>query len=389
MYHYRNSAQSFVEYVVEVKLTEPEGLHRIRGPQSKVSTYPITFVPTRPTEPIHDWHLQAEQRLCTISTLKLMPEHAGTSLGFRDSMRSIFQRSSLPHFSFGIEVQTPGVIQLLHPESIPFLVRVTPDLDPERTTIDPASELAQLVLRAATMEIKVKQRCRARHTSEHCNSYEITLMDKRDMNLPLRLTTDKSPVSETTLDLAHIHPMRLGNMTLGKEVEQPLCPSFKSYNVSRMYYLSWELEISCAGKTEKFKSAKHGPEVQVILPAGSSPNYQDSGNGMYLGSELAQAHTAISTYSEGSRLSHASSSRRSREDNVNGKHEYIDVTSDEAVRGMSKEHEATAEVSRQGGNEVQPAYSEHPPLNEFSNLSTGAMGHQEAGNGSQLPRYEP
>merc|ERR1711939_725700 len=77
-------ADCFIEYVLEATLTEPRGIHQFRGPKTKTSTYPIIFNPLSTPEPIQNYDLVTEERLFTISTLKLLPEHAGTSLGIRD-----------------------------------------------------------------------------------------------------------------------------------------------------------------------------------------------------------------------------------------------------------------------------------------------------------------
>ena len=61
MYHSRlmfgRQAECFIEYVLEATLTEPEGLHHIRKPQSKTSSYPIIFHPLSTPEPIQNYSL--------------------------------------------------------------------------------------------------------------------------------------------------------------------------------------------------------------------------------------------------------------------------------------------------------------------------------------------
>jgi len=116
MYHSRlmfgRKAECFVEYVLETTLSEPAGLHHIRRPQTMTSTYPITFRPLSTPEPIQNWGLTRHERLFTISTLKLLPEYVGTSLGIRQRARSIFQRDTIPKFSFSLIVQAPSAIHL-------------------------------------------------------------------------------------------------------------------------------------------------------------------------------------------------------------------------------------------------------------------------------------
>lgn len=269
-YHRRHmfgrQAESFVEYVLDVTLTEPDGLHHIRGPQSKVSTYPITFHPLSTPEPIQNYNFTTEQRLFTISTLKLLPEHAGTSLGFRDRARSLFQRDSIPRFSFSLVVQAPTLIQLMHPDPIPFLITATPDLSPALTTVDTSTSLPTVTLRSAKIELKTYIRCRAAGTFDDSKTYEINLLTNKALSQPLTMVRGMTTASDATLDLGKLCNMRLASARLGSRLEAPLCPNFTSYNVSRSYQLLWELEVECAEKTEKFSGVKNGPECNIILP---------------------------------------------------------------------------------------------------------------------------
>ena len=117
MYHFRDgptSKECFIEYFLEARVTEPEGLHRIRSPKVKSSTYPIVFHPSSTPEPIRKYNLVTESQLFTITTLKLLPEYVGTTLGIRDRARSIFKRQTIPRFSFNLTVQAPTIIQLFH-----------------------------------------------------------------------------------------------------------------------------------------------------------------------------------------------------------------------------------------------------------------------------------
>lgn len=293
-------AECFVEYVLSATVTEPEGLHHIRKAQSKTSTLPIIFHPLSTPEPIHDWNHITDSRDLTISTLKLLPEHAGTSLGIRDRARSIFQRDSIPKFSFNIQVQAPSIIQLLHPTPIPFLITITPDLSPQSTTIDTSHGLPLVVLRSATIELKAYVRCRAAGTFSDSKTYEIPILANKPINQ--RLSFSDKPIEmslspgEDTLDLGKLCDLRLGNASLGSKIEAPLCPSYNTFNVAREYHLIWELELECAEKFEKFSSQKNGPPCKVIMPAATSPaTFTAISDAEMLGAELVQAQSTGSS----------------------------------------------------------------------------------------------
>jgi hypothetical protein len=293
-------AECFVEYVLSATVTEPEGLHHIRKAQSKISTLPIIFHPLSTPEPIQDWNHITDLHSITISTLKLLPEHAGTSLGIRDRARSIFQRDSIPKFSFDVQVQAPSVIQLFHPTPIPFLITITPDLSPQNTTIDTSHGLPLVVLRSATIELKTHVRCRAAGTFSDSKTYEIPIIANKPINQRLPFSDKSAEMSlsagEETLDLGQLCDLRLGNANLGSKLETPLCPSYNTYNVAREYHLTWELEIECAERIEKFSSKKNGPACQVIMPAATTETtFPVSNDAEMLGAELVQAQSSGSS----------------------------------------------------------------------------------------------
>jgi len=290
-------ADCFIEYVLEATLTEPRGIHQFRGPKTKTSTYPIIFNPLSTPEPIQNYDLVTEERLFTISTLKLLPEHAGTSLGIRDRARSLFQKDTVPRFSFSLTVQAPSVIQLFHPKPLPFLITIQPDLRPENTTIDTSTSLPEVVLRSVKIELKTEVRCRAPGTYADTKTYEIPILSIRHLTRPLTFAKGLSGPDESTLDLGSLYDLRVGNAKLGSKVETPLCPNFTSYNVTREYYLTWELEVECAEKTERFSSPRSPPQCTVLLPPATACMDGYNPNPL-LGADLAQAASTASRDSE-------------------------------------------------------------------------------------------
>lgn len=256
--HAGRRVECFVEYVLEATLAEPAGVHRILGPKVKKSTYPIVFHPMSTPEPIQNYGLETNTRPTMITTLKLLPEHAGTTLGIRDRARSIFQRQTIPRFSFSLTVQAPTIIQLFHPDPIPFFIDVRPDPSPWNTTIE--APFPEIVLRSVKVELRTEIRCRADHFADS-NSYKIPVFSHNTLIHALTLTEETPPIN-----IGALFDFRVGNAKLGSKLEAPLCPNFTSYNIAREYYLNWELEVECAGKKETFRSVRHPPPCTVILP---------------------------------------------------------------------------------------------------------------------------
>lgn len=149
-------------------------------------------------------------------------------------------------------------------------------------------------------------RCRASGTFADSKSYEIPILSYKILDHPLKLTSS-TPLSfsndpssgeeEEALNLGPLCDLRLGNAKLGSRLETPLTPNFNTYNVARTYNLTWELELECAEKVEKFSSVKNGPECAVILPPATTVETESTppeGNTL-LGTDLAQAMSTAST----------------------------------------------------------------------------------------------
>ncbi|EHY53388.1 hypothetical protein HRR83_003595 [Exophiala dermatitidis] len=301
MYHKSYSlgrqADCYIEYVLEASVTEPEGVHTIRKPQTKTATYPIILHPLSTPEPIQDYEYVTDSYPVTISTLKLLPENnnAGTTTSsIREAARSIFQRDTIPRFSFKLTIQAPSIIQLFHPEPIPFRIRAIPDLRPEHTTIDLAKgDLPEVTLKSARLKLKTYIRCRAPGTYDDSKSYEISLLSTKQVDRPL--LPQGLSANDTVVDLGQLFNLHLGNATVGSRLEEPLCPSFTTYNISRSYRLLWDLEVECAGKTNRFSSSRHGIECIVILPAATTtalPAYQPEGQALDMLQDLHLAPTS-------------------------------------------------------------------------------------------------
>ncbi|KIX05405.1 uncharacterized protein Z518_06277 [Rhinocladiella mackenziei CBS 650.93] len=408
-------ADCFIEYVLEVNLTEPEGLHHIRKAQTKTSTYPIIFHPLSTPEPIQNYNFVGNERLFTISTLKLLPEHAGTSLGIRDRARSIFQRDTIPKFSFSVTVQAPGIIQLFHPKPIPFLISARPDLSSDNTTIDYSTGLPEVILRSAKIELKAYVRCRASGTFADSKSYEIPILSSKPLNVPLKFSRGSIAKEDVTLDLGPLCDLRLGNAKLGSRLEAPLCPNFNTYNVARTYHLTWELELECAEKTEKFASARTGPECTVILPP-ATVSMEPMDPNTLLGADLAQS---TSVASSGSGSAGFWSRRRSGESRSGGGSERekekatfgppsstlsagvsaLGLGDKKDKKPKSKEEEAAEDRARarpefHSGYEnpfstAADADSDDDDGNGTSTAITQASRPGGAGTDQQLPRYAP
>ncbi|KAI1626299.1 hypothetical protein EDD37DRAFT_626890 [Exophiala viscosa] len=234
MYHFRNGPannECFVEYVLEARVTEAEDLHRTRSPKVNKSTYPIVFHPSSTPKPIEEYNLLTKNQLFSITTMRLLPQYTGTMLRIRDRARSIFRPRSMPRFSFILTVQSPTIIQLFHPDPIPFLISVT--LDPSSENRNIAEPYPEIVLRSLKVDLRSWVGYRADQYSEltwastpihACNMLNQVLAPTEDGGAPLNIGT--------------LYNFRLGNAILGSQADSQLYPTFTSYDIVRKYLLT-------------------------------------------------------------------------------------------------------------------------------------------------------
>lgn len=286
-------------YAIEATVIEPPG-SQILKTTTETSSKIIHVLPPTTMSPMD---MEDPRQRCgcaetvTIRTLRLLPEHT-TSLSLMQRTRSFLSPSSLPKFTFDVDVSYASSLQILHPQPLPFIVAAIPRTDAESTTIQPSMRTFyryptlkirrfQLILRATTM-------CRCPTVFSEASaslSHDIVLADRcfSDMVLGVRSVAwdQKNRVEDdipTSIDLGNECNVRVVNeswngvrRSRGKTDkvagERPqsqtlVTPSFKTYNVSRKYHLAWNIEFECAGEEVEVKGQSL-EEVVVLGPAAS------------------------------------------------------------------------------------------------------------------------
>jgi len=370
--------ESFVEYVLVATVVEPEESRRMSFFGAKKSTFPISLQLAPTKTPIADFQLVEGEWPTTIRTLKLLQEYAESDLGFRERSRSLFKRDSLPRFSFTLAIQYPTVIQPFHPDPIPFLVSVTPDLDPEKTTIDTTGQqLPPIKIRRLSMELKCKIQCRAPRwligDKNDSKTYRIVLIKRGDIPLDCTLEMSASTgfskgKADGGLNLGETCNVRIGSAEIGNNLEVPLTPSFATYHLARTYHLTWELEIECADKIEKFSSPRNAAPCVLVAPPDDKPVSTRLQFDQPLEGEQVEEEGE-----EGDDDEESSPSRffRPRRDHQHGREGGKQKQSQKEGRGQKQPKAEEAAEERRGRR------SEAGPLEEGSQMD------------EDLPRYEP
>lgn len=199
MYHHAKSdmsgktSEAYVEYFLQANIA---GLQ---------ATLPL-FIRTPGTSvPIQDFEPKAMTLVQMIRTPRLLSEHAGTELSFRQKSSRFFMPSKTPRYSFSVKVEYPTVIQLEHPSPLPLKVAIIPDLNPKNTSICPDGNLQSLPpvnLTSIKLEIKIQLDIRCPGSFyDHENDKVHTV------NIPFRRMFRPVPLPAiSTTEIKHVMP---------------------------------------------------------------------------------------------------------------------------------------------------------------------------------------
>lgn len=300
--------QSFVEWVLEVTMKEPEESHVLKYTRTKKTTLPLTLMNPPQDDPITrplpgiEFSLpagmpeksnaeQVKQRSAsrmvsqtsshTVKSLKLLPHNRDADLSLRQRASSLFKSSDLPRFTFNVTVSRPDTVQVLAGEGIPIKMSLSPVADPSQNTLTPESyptvrvDTISLVARAKT-HIRWKSLMRDRDLT---TSYDIDLLEKQPVGYEFVLGSNGEEVLAGRKEFSAIIPdsnsdmvdlcavarlsPRLTAAKLGRQTENPVVPTFKSYIISRDYELKWKIELDVTGSKVKVES--DGDQNLVVL----------------------------------------------------------------------------------------------------------------------------
>lgn len=226
---------------------------------------------------------------------------------------SIFTRSSTPRLTLDATVVYPRIIQVAHPDPIPFHLSITPDLTSNMATSLEPYQIPRILVKTFSLTVvcctktrvdqwKVDQKDFKTVNIKLCQNFPINRIIDLTAPKPLTMestasgnhkldgsknrgltnTTSAKPEksSEKTktlipnslhrqkpsINLGALASLRLRSAKLGRIQEPLLVPSFTTYNIARVFGLKYliEIEILGTGKTEKIKGEVPKGGVTVI-----------------------------------------------------------------------------------------------------------------------------
>ncbi|KAI1260054.1 hypothetical protein F5Y18DRAFT_270125 [Xylariaceae sp. FL1019] len=296
-----------VEYVLEATVF---GAFPKQPPA--VATFPL-HVQQRSTEGhITDFGINIVSRYQTVRTLHLDPEIAEKRLTLRQHMKTVFQPSSIPSYSYSMVIEHPSLLQLDHPSPLMFRISVLPHLAPQRPTGIPVGKAPVLTLVAAKLLLGSKRvvdglEGNSRYVRDRTESsywQEGTLFDWKewpntDQPLIIPDGTNHTGAKGMPLDMGARLQLRLTSRELfmGKQfwpVDIPVQPSFASRHIEQFHQLRWKLVVKCAGKTTKIAGCA---PVRVLGPSESLEHARAMSmgeDGVHLAYRAWHAHEAAS-----------------------------------------------------------------------------------------------
>jgi hypothetical protein len=281
---------AFVEYVLEVTVTEAPGAHRIRGPQSKTSVRPLNFQPGRKEVILRNFRPATVSKNLTIKSLRLAidPPHRRSfhspppepALGlesqsgshFRAALSKLpFSFASTPRLDLRCAVIYPTVIQAFHPDSLPFRLDISLGLSARAAAVSEL-QIPQIRITSFDLQLLCLTRCRA-HTGfwgeMDVKTIKIPLAKRAPLSHVLNfnsarpekntkdVSTNEQPM-RGIIDIGDLLPIRITSAKVGRYYEPILNPTFTSYNISRWYGLKWEIKLEVFTSQKLFREKIKG-----------------------------------------------------------------------------------------------------------------------------------
>lgn len=170
--------EAYIEYVLEASLVCP-------GADSVTAQFPVLIRSHSTAKPIQgsDYELKVREATRKLRTELLLPENAERKMTFRERQRRFWNPSRIPRYAYTAKLVHPTVIQLEHPEPIPFKLFIVPRLQDELTSICPDGDLSRLPpVEFVSIELSLKSKIRIRTPGTFTNYHE----EEREHEFPIR-----------------------------------------------------------------------------------------------------------------------------------------------------------------------------------------------------------
>jgi hypothetical protein len=295
-----NDFEGYVEYWLEATI-HLEGRSHVDK-----AILPIKIYAQSTTTAVADLALRERSTFCRVSTLRMIPGMEHADIGFKQKVQKLFGSSKVPRYHFQAQIQAPSVIQLEHPDPVPFSIRAIPL--PEK--ISSAIRDVPQVITVESVEMRIKScwevMCpgnflSSTHTESGNASTDLGLKSffpelKRHGPIVVPQGEDAEYVNigehlELKLHLSWVYAF--GRAV--KRLPRQLYPSFTTYNIKHKNFIKWAVTLQVADQQYVVSGSQEvlvlGPsqeqEMQKRINAGMLtyltggdviPQYEDLGN---------------------------------------------------------------------------------------------------------------
>ena len=245
------------------------------------ATMPIFLRQPSTPVPVRAFNLKTRVFEGNIKTHLLLPGTAVADLSLRQKTQKLFGSSKVPRLGFDLHIDCPTTIQLDNPMPISFKVMVVSD--PSRTSRE-CDGPQTLTLTKLNIELHAETGviCPGTldaHTRSDTQIFDFkmdrlfSIREGQPMVVPYCRRTVDGKLTEAPLDVGELLQLRVDAKSanviyMGKSLfcdfEDPIIPSFETYNIVRRYTLRWAVSVSAAGLST---SAAGEQPVEVLPPS--------------------------------------------------------------------------------------------------------------------------
>ncbi|KAL2819491.1 hypothetical protein BJX63DRAFT_11582 [Aspergillus granulosus] len=238
-------SRASVEYYVQARI---ELTHVHKGVAKKTihtAVAPFRLKNVNIGPPITNFNLKRHQLTHTVVAYKLVPGMG--ELSFGQKTRQTFMTTSVPRFTFKLNVILPRILQVENTSLIPIYLSAEPVIGSTSEVIHDAPQT--ILIKSFMLRLKQRTRVQAEgQASESCVAVNLipnNAISALGREVCLTVTPRTGEQSEASSQI------NLGEMLGFRMRRHSLHPTFKTYNVGRSYDMAWEVEGRVAG--EKFK----------------------------------------------------------------------------------------------------------------------------------------
>ena len=283
-----------VEYFFEAKVISPGGSVKTAVSPVRVQAGSCHF-----PQDLHDPGLRVgTEHVVSIQSWKILPEFQHSPTTFRQRTASLFGSSSIPKFTFEIDVSYPEFLQVGNLQRIPFVLGARPVTELDKTTIVPSAttfyRYPSITIESVAVALHSKTIIQYRtltKTVSISKLAKIPILGRRHLShrLVVRSIASDQAVEESnsSIDIGELFNMHLPTPTLSSlggsrglpdatDMATVLSPSLDLEALTHEHAISWSISMTCSGERRTVCSGTPQPIRLIEGPLCPAPSIIES-----------------------------------------------------------------------------------------------------------------